>query len=680
MGRSSGIHGAAKKISRCMNEMRNTCQSEALRLHVERVEKRDGMYCVVGWVTEQYGEAQLFLYSEDRRPRPFVLEKTERPDVVLHFDLTEADRAFGFCMKISEPDFSGNRLTVCLEERSDSRTCVLNAGKIRRKHRMARIRKRLRAFPAAARQIRETGWERFKVSRKRKEHPEYEDAAAWIREHRATGKELRRLKAAYGAVAGQIATYMIKTPAKGGTEGISWAGLGKEIRSDSRAGQWFLLAEEGICCEKELPFRAARYMEQNRDVQLIFFDHEETLPGKAKPEIRMKPELNRELLRSWNYIGRCFLIRRDLLKKIYECGMPEGFHDLLLKALDCGAVFGHIPRLLFHAGDMAPEEGERLCIRRHLERNGVSAEVEDGAAPGIFRIRRILQDSPLVSILILNKDHRADLETCIRSILEKTEYGSYEILIGENNSETEDIFSYYRRIQEEYSNIRVYRWEGSFNYSAINNMLAEKCRGEYLVLLNNDIEVISGQWLETMLGFCRQPDVGAVGAKLYYPDDTVQHAGVILGLGGIAGHVLAGLDRKEHGYMNRLITDQEITLITAACMMVRKKYYEQAGGMDERFQVAFNDADFCMKLRQAGLKNLFTPYAELYHYESKSRGRDNTPEKIRRFQDEISLFEKKWSLQLKEGDPFYSPVLTLRKNDCSFKTYEEEVADGKCQE
>ena len=274
--------------------------------------------------------------------------------------------------------------------------------------------------------------------------------------------------------------------------------------------------------------------------------------------------------------------------------------------------------------------------------------------PGWYRSHVAIDGEPMISIIIPNKDHIDDLDLCITSIEEKSTWKNYEILVVENNSEQKDTFVYYEELQRRYNNVRILTWKKEFNYSAINNFAVRESRGEYLLFLNNDVEIITPSWMEEMLQICQQKGVGMVGAKLYYPDDTIQHAGVVLGLGGIAGHIMCKANRDEIGYMGRLVSVQEISAVTAACMMMKASAFCDAGGFDEELRVAFNDIDLCMQVRSMGEKIVFTPYAELYHYESKSRGYEDTPEKQLRFKGEIETFQSKWQKELDEGDPYYN--------------------------
>jgi len=271
---------------------------------------------------------------------------------------------------------------------------------------------------------------------------------------------------------------------------------------------------------------------------------------------------------------------------------------------------------------------------------------------------------PKISIIIPNKDHKEDLEKCVNSILKST-YKNYEIIISENNSTNKTIFEYYHFIKNRYSFIKVIEWNKPFNYSAINNFAVLYSTGDILLFLNNDIEVINNNWLEEMLMFIQRNDVGAVGAKLFYPDNTIQHAGVIVGLGGAADHSHRHFPYESDGYFMRLKIVHNVSAVTGACLMTKKSVFIQVGGFDERYQIAFNDIDFCLKVRQKGYLIVFTPFAKAYHFEFKTRGIDDTFEKKLRFNREKEMFIKNWKEILVFGDPYYSPNLSLYKFDFS---------------
>ena len=253
------------------------------------------------------------------------------------------------------------------------------------------------------------------------------------------------------------------------------------------------------------------------------------------------------------------------------------------------------------------------------------------------------------------------------SIIEGSTYSNYEIIIIENNSVKQETFKYYEYLESKYKFVRIIYWEGPFNYSAINNFGFQHSKGGYILLLNNDIQVITPNWIEEMLMFAQRKDMGAVGAKLYYPDGTIQHAGIGIGLLTLAGHYHKNFPHSSPGYMGRASYAQDVSAVTGACMLIPRHVYEEINGLDDSFAVAFNDVDFCMRIRKAGYLIVFTPYAELYHYESKSRGADDDPKKQRWFESEVFRFQKRWSKELADGDPYYNPNLTLDKEDFSLK-------------
>ena len=351
-------------------------------------------------------------------------------------------------------------------------------------------------------------------------------------------------------------------------------------------------------------------------------------------------------------------------------------HDLFLKLSELAPPV-HIPRVLYywrvHEASTSGGTGAKpyvaaaakRAIGAHLARIGAQGRAVDGLFPSTYKVEYEIEGRPLVSILIPNKDHAEDLDKTLQSVLAKTRWPHYEVVVIENNSTAPATFAYYEQIMQAHPQVRVVRYEGGFNFSAINNFGRRAAKGEYLLLLNNDVQVISEGWLTEMLALCSQPGVGLVGAKLYYPDDTIQHAGVITGLGGFAGHSHKYARRASSGYMFRLATVQDFSAVTAACMLVKTAVYDAVGGMDEGFEVAFNDVDFCLSVGNAGYRVLWTPYAELYHYESKSRGLDTKGPAKARFEAERRRLEGRYGRRRLIGDPFYNPNLTLDREDFS---------------
>ena len=395
-----------------------------------------------------------------------------------------------------------------------------------------------------------------------------------------------------------------------------------------------------------------------------------------------KPNFSPDLLRSYNYICHFTAFSRELLEQVGRFrsafdGSQD--YDMILRLTEQAKNIVHIPKILYfwrsHANSVASDisakpytlVAAKKALSEHLERVGLIGDVMDSRVPSTYRIRYRINGDPLVSIIIPNMDHVQILKKCIDSVEMLSTYRNFEILIVENNSRSESTFEYYESVCRQYSNVRVIQWEHEFNYSKINNFAVEEAKGEYLLFLNNDIEIITPMWIEEMLMFNQREDVAATGIMLYYPDDTVQHAGVILGIGGVAGHSHKYFNRNETGYMSRLSLAQNLSAVTAACMMVKTKVFHEVGCFDETLQVAFNDVDLCMKIREAGHLIVWTPYAEAYHYESKSRGAEDTPEKQIRFNKECARFMEKWGAQLKAGDPYYNPHLSLEFEDFRLK-------------
>lgn len=368
-----------------------------------------------------------------------------------------------------------------------------------------------------------------------------------------------------------------------------------------------------------------------------------------------KPDFGIDTFLAQNYLGKMLCIERRQLEVSggLEGDNPEeAFSDIILKVYESKKNIVHIPEVLFCSdGEISYLPVQKEVLKRHLL---ISKFLEP--------FDKSVQH-PLISIIIPNKDHVEILRQCITSILEKSTYDWYEILVIENNSTKQETFDYYNRLEQE-TKVRVITCVTDWNYSYINNFGAKEAKGEYLLFLNNDTKVIAADWLEEMLRFAARSDVGAVGAKLFYPDGTIQHGGVILGIRGVAGHAFHGEAGDSPGYMNRLITVQDLSAVTAACMMVPIKVFREMGGFDERYKVAFNDTDLCMRIRKAGYLVVYNPNVELYHYESKSRGQDEeSPEKLRRFNQESERFQKQWCRELEGGDPYYNPHLSVQSDN-----------------
>ena len=396
-----------------------------------------------------------------------------------------------------------------------------------------------------------------------------------------------------------------------------------------------------------------------------------------------KPDYAPDYFLCCNYICHLAVFRRDLFEAVGgerpECDGSQD-HDLFLRLIEKNGGAAHLPQVLYywrvHAGSTSGgteakpyvAAAAKKALADHLARTGRKGEVTDGLFPSTYRVKWEIEGEPLVSILIPSKDHTADLEKCLSSIYEKTQWKKFEVIVIENNSTEPETFDYYEKAPARYPGLRVVKWPGKgFNFSAINNFGRQSAQGEYLLLLNNDVEILNGDWLTELLRPCAHEGGAAIcGAMLYYPDDTIQHAGVVTGLGGYAGHSHKYRPRGGSGYLFRAATVQDFSAVTGACLLVKTSVYDEVGGLDEGFAVAFNDVDFCLRVRDAGYRIAWTPYAQLYHYESKSRGGDEKdPVKARRFAAEQQRLYDRHGRENILDDPYYNPSLTYDREDFS---------------
>ncbi len=442
-------------------------------------------------------------------------------------------------------------------------------------------------------------------------------------------------------------------------------------------GDYFALLDHDDTLQKNALYEVVRAI---NETGADFLYSDEIVLGadlKTLREYHFKPDFSPDTLRGCNYITHFSVFCRDLLQKAGggERAQFDGAqdYDLILRLTEQAKVVHHIPKVLYfwrsHALSTASDisakpyaiEAGAKAVAAQLQRLGLRGTVapqED--APGSYRVTYELTARPLVSVLIPNKDHTDDLRRCLDSLVQKAGYENLELLVVENNSVQPETFTFYEKELPQYPNCRLLTYKGPFNFSAINNFAARAAKGEQLLLLNNDIELLSDGFITELLMYAQRPDVGAVGAKLYYPDDKIQHAGVFIGIGGSAGHSHKGLPRGNKGNLYRLSTAQNMSAVTGACLMVKAELYHKLGGLDEQqFAVSYNDVDFCLRLRQAGYLNVFTPYAEAYHYESKSRGLDTGGPNARRYQGERERFCKKYEALILGGDPYYNPHFTL---------------------
>jgi glycosyltransferase involved in cell wall biosynthesis len=426
-----------------------------------------------------------------------------------------------------------------------------------------------------------------------------------------------------------------------------------------------------------------------KDADFIYSD-EDKLDARGRHVVpHFKPDLAPENLLSQNYISHLAVIRRALVETVggFTAGMDGAQdYDLYLKVLEHTDRVAHVPRVLYHwrqsAGSTAHRFDDkdyartvgRKALEAAVQRRGLDARVEPGLHEGTYRVRYELAGTPLVSIIIPFRDRPELLDLCLGSLLAQTTYEHFEVIGVDNHSERGATREAMQRWSQADSRIRFERHDAPFNYSAINNEAVRRhARGEHIVMLNNDIEIITPDWLECLLEHSQRPEIGAVGAKLYYPGGRIQHAGCIIGLGGVAGHSHKHVKGSSPGYFARLRIVQNVGAVTAACLMVKKQLYEAVGGLNaEQLAVAFNDVDFCMRLNERGYRNVFTPYCEAVHHESKSRGFEDTQDKRERFEKEVLYFQQRHAGALERGDPYYNPNLTLDREDFSLKVTLEQ--------
>lgn len=460
-----------------------------------------------------------------------------------------------------------------------------------------------------------------------------------------------------------------------------------------------LLDHDDILADYAL-YEVVNYINRFPNSEFLYSDEDKIDENNNRYDAYFKPDFSPDTLRCQNYICHFSIFKKELMEKL------EGFradydgaqdYDIFLRMSEETKPenITHIPKILYHwrvhsqstaqlnsnAKNYAFEAGVK-AIEDHLKRIGLEGTVTNGCIDGIYRVDYKVKGNPKVSIIIPNKDGKETLEVCINSVLEKTTYENYEIIVLENNSDSKEIYKYYKELLKndkikianyntgkfieseeqcslDYTNKNRIKVKPGFNYSAIINFGARMSEGEYVVQLNNDTELITPNWLEIMIGYCQREDVGAVGAKLYYPDETIQHAGIIVGLGGIAGNRFKSIPKNGHGYFAQESMIQNLSAVTGACLFAKKRIYEEVDYMNEDLAVAFNDVDFCLRIREKGYLVVYNPFVEFWHYESKSRGQENTPAKIKRFQGEISTFEQSWAEFLEKGDPYYNINLSL---------------------
>lgn len=439
-------------------------------------------------------------------------------------------------------------------------------------------------------------------------------------------------------------------------------------------GEFIAFLDHDDFLEPDALFCYADALNKDKTIDVFYSDEDKTDEYAAHYFYpHFKSDFNIDLLHANNYMCHFLAMRKSLVDTVG--GLNEKFdgaqdYDFVLRLTENTKKIYHCPRILYHwrcsNQSTAANQGNKMyaihagkaALNAHYKRIGWNARAQEGAVDGWYQTKFTLKEEPLVSILIPNKDHTDDLDVCLNSFFESADYQNYEFIIIENNSVLPETFAYYEKIEKEHDNVKVVYWEAGFNYSAINNFGFKFAKGDYIMLLNNDVELITPDIFQSMLGFCMRPEVGIVGAKLLYNDHTVQHAGVLVGAGGLADHVFKGIHEDDPGYMGRAISSQDVSAVTAACLLVKRSVYEEVGGLEDEFQVAFNDVDFCLKVRKAGYLIVYDADVKLFHYESKSRGMEDTTERFIRFGNEMMLLNSKWDILSTFVDPYYNPNLS----------------------
>ena len=436
-------------------------------------------------------------------------------------------------------------------------------------------------------------------------------------------------------------------------------------------GEFIAFLDHDDFLEPDALFCYADALNKDKTIDVFYSDEDKTDEYAAHYFYpHFKSDFNIDLLHANNYMCHFLAVRKSLVDTVG--GLNEKFdgaqdYDFVLRLTENTKKIYHCPRILYHwrcsNQSTAANQGNKMyaihagkaALNAHYKRIGWNARAQEGAVDGWYQTKFTLKEEPLVSILIPNKDHTDDLDVCLNSFFERADYQNYEFIIIENNSVLPETFAYYEKIEKEHDNVKVVYWEAGFNYSAINNFGFKFAKGDYIMLLNNDVELITPDIFQSMLGFCMRPEVGIVGAKLLYNDHTVQHAGVLVGAGGLADHVFKGIHEDDPGYMGRAISSQDVSAVTAACLLVKRSVYEEVGGLEDEFQVAFNDVDFCLKVRKAGYLIVYDADVKHFHYESKSRGMEDTTERFIRFGNEMMLLNSKWDILSTFVDPYYNP-------------------------
>ncbi len=446
-------------------------------------------------------------------------------------------------------------------------------------------------------------------------------------------------------------------------------------------GDFIAFLDHDDCLPRFALYEVVKEINKNSDVELIYSDEDKMDEKGNRFEPYFKPDFSPETLECNNYITHLVVLKKELVKRI---GMLDSRFDgaqdfdYLLRATENTTKIVHISKILYHwrttknstanvaQSKLYAYEAGLRAVEEHLNRIHKKAKVENPEeVPGIYQIKFEIKGTPKVSILIPNKDNQRTLKKCITSILKNSTYENYEILIIENNSENPKTFEYYKKIQENPKIKVLMCQEKEFNYSKLINCGVKNTTGDFILQLNNDTQILTKNWLELLIGYAQNKEIGAVGGRLYYPDKSIQHAGIAVGIQGMAANLLVNLPFGKHGYYAREAATRNVAAVTGACLFARREIYEEIGGMDEDlFKVAFNDVDFCLKILEKGYRVVYNPYVELIHSESKTRGLEDTPEKKARFEQEKKNFQEKWKAFLQKGDPYYNKNFSCE--DCNF--------------
>lgn len=419
-------------------------------------------------------------------------------------------------------------------------------------------------------------------------------------------------------------------------------------------------------------YEVASGLRSDPEIDMVYSDEDKVDERGRRFFPFFKPDFSPDYLCSSNYICHFLVVRKSLGDRVGW--VRDGFegaqdYDLILRVSEQARRIAHIPQVFYHwrtiQGSTAADSNAKpyagasgaKAVNEHLRRVGMPGTAESLSMPTSYRVKYELPDNPLVSILIPNHDHAADLRTAVRSILNKSTYTNYEILIVENNSIEPETFALYEELKEQDARIRVLDWQQPFNYAAVNNWAVRQARGEMLLFLNNDIEVITPAWIEELLMHAARPGVGSVGAKLYFPNNTIQHAGVVVGEGEVAIHIYEGFSRDMTGHGMQLVLTRNVSANTSACMMVSRQAFDSVGGFDENYVLAYSDVDLCLKLLEVGCINVWTPFAELYHVGSGTRGYERTPAQLARLGAETACLRQRWQTLLAQGDPCFNQNL-----------------------